>query len=121
MIIEGNELSLFDLVSYYSNRNQCACLYFNLDKYNSLDATKKATVTAYYETTVKADDYLMDIIKQGGIFNVIRFDDATAAGVNAGAWFPTEAQCPDADHYINAYVVDTWGDISWQNFPKSSS
>ena len=45
MIIQGNELSLFDLVSYYTNRNQCACLYFNLDKYNSLDATKKATVT----------------------------------------------------------------------------
>ena len=65
MIIQGNELSLFDLVSYYANRNQCACLYFNLDKYNSLGATKKATVTTYYEGIV--DDYVMDIIKQGGI------------------------------------------------------
>ena len=119
MIIQGSELSLFDLVSYYANRNQCSCLYFNLDKYNSLGATKKATVTAYYENTVKVDDYLMDIIKQGGIFNTIRFDDETAAGVNAEAWFPKESLCPDADHYINAYIVDTWGDISWQNFPKS--
>ena len=119
MIVQGNELSLFDLVSYYSNRNQCSCLYFNLDKYNSLDATKKAAVTTYYENTVKVDDYVMDIIKQGGIFNTIKFDDETAAGVNAEAWFPKESLCPDADHYINAYIVDTWGDISWQNFPKS--
>lgn len=113
MIIQGNELSLFDLVSYYSNRNQCACLYFNLDKYNSLDATKKATVTTYYEAFV--DDYVMDIIKQGGIYNTIRFDDETAAGINAESWFPKLAQCPDADHYIGAYVVDLLGDITWQN------
>ena len=85
MIIQGNELSLFDLVSYYANRNQCACLYFNLDKYNSLDATKKATVTTYYEEFV--DDYIMDIIKQGGIFNTIKFDNETAAGINAESWF----------------------------------
>ena len=113
MIIQGNELSLFDLVSYYANRNQCACLYFNLDKYNSLDATKKATVTTYYEAFV--DDYVMDIIKQGGIYNTIRFDDETAAGINAESWFPKFAQCPDADHYISAYVVDLLGDITWQN------
>ena len=113
MIIQGNELSLFDLVSYYANRNQCACLYFNLDKYNSLDSTKKATVTTYYEAFV--DDYIMDIIKQGGIFNTIKFDDETADGINAESWFPKLAQCPDADHYIGAYVVDGFGDITWQN------
>jgi|TARA_A100001391_G_scaffold160286_1_gene118859 hypothetical protein len=113
MIIQGNELSLFDLVSYYANRNQCACLYFNLDKYNSLDATKKATVTTYYEEFV--DDYIMDIIKQGGIFNTIKFDNETAAGINAESWFPKLAQCPDADHHISAYVVDAFGDITWQN------
>jgi len=117
MIIQGNELSLFDLVSYYANRNQCACLYFNLDKYNSLDATKKATVTTYYEGFV--DDYVMDIIKQGGIYNTVKFDDETAAAINAGSWFPKESLCPDADHYIKAYVVDTFGDISWENAPKS--
>ena len=117
MIIQGNELSLFDLVSYYANRNQCACLYFNLDKYNSLDATKKATVTTYYEGFV--DDYVMDIIKQGGIYNTVKFDDETAAAINAGSWFPKESLSPDADHYIKAYVVDTFGDISWENAPKS--
>jgi len=121
MIIEGNELSLFDLVSYYSNRNQCSCLYFNLDKYNSLDATKKATVTTYYENTVKVDDYVMDIIKQGGIFNTISFDDEASAGTFAAAWFPLESQCPDADHYIHAYTVDTWGDVTWENKPSGTS
>ena len=57
----------------------------------------------------------MDIIKQGGIFNTIKFDDETAAGINAESWFPKLAQCPDADHYIGAYVVDAFGDITWQN------
>ena len=121
MIIQGNELSLFDLISYYANRNQCSCLYFNLDKYNSLDATKKATVTAYYENTVKVDDYVMDIIKQGGIFNTISFDEEAAAGTFAAAWFPLESQCPDADHYIHAYIVDTWGDVTWENKPTGKS
>ena len=115
MIIQGNELSLFDLVSYYANRNQCACLYFNLDKYNSLDATKKATVTTYYEEFV--DDYIMDIIKQGGIFNTISFDEETSASTYASSWFPLESECPDADHYIHAYVVDSYGDIIWENKP----
>ena len=57
----------------------------------------------------------MDIIKQGGIYNTIRFDDETAAGINAESWFPKLTQCPDADHYISAYVVDLLGDITWQN------
>ena len=118
MIIEGSELSLFDLMSYYANRNQVGLLYFNLDKYNSLGATKKATVTTYYGNIV--DDYVLDIMKQGGLYTILKFDDVNAASVNAGAWFPKEADCPDADHFINAYVVDTWGDISWQNVPKSS-
>ena len=120
MIIQGKDLSVFDLVACYAQRYQKTLLHFNLDKYNSLGATKKATVTAYYENTVKVDDYVMDIIKQGGIYNTVRFDAGEAAGVNAEAWFPKESLCPDADHFINAYVVDTWGDISWQNVPKSS-
>ena len=115
MIVEGKELSLFDLISYYSNKNQCACLYFNLDKYNSLDATKKATVTTYYTPIV--DDYVLDIIKQGGIFNTISFDEESAASTYAGSWFPLESECPDADHYIHTYVVDAYGDIIWENKP----
>lgn len=118
MIIQGNDLSIFDLMSYYANRNQVGLLYFNLDKYNSLGATKKATVTTYYGNIV--DDYVLDIMKQGGLYTILKFDDVNAASVNAGAWFPKEEDCPDADHFINAYVVDTWGDISWQNVPKSS-
>ena len=113
MIIQGKDLSVFDLVACYAQRYQKTLLHFNLDKYNSLDATKKATVTTYYEAFV--DDYVMDIIKQGGIYNTIRFDDETAAGINAESWFPKLAQCPDADHYIGAYVVDLLGDITWQN------
>ena len=65
------------------------------------------------------DDYVMDIIKQGGIYNTIRFDDDTAASINAGSWFPKESLCPDSDHYIKAYVVDSYGDISWENSPTS--
>ena len=113
MIIQGNELQIFDLVASYAQRHQKTLVHFNLDKYNSLDATKKATVTTYYEAFV--DDYVMDIIKQGGIYNTVKFDDETAAGINAESWFPKLTQCPDADHYISAYVVDALGDITWQN------
>ena len=117
MIIQGKDLSVFDLVACYAQRYQKTLIHFNLDKYNNLDATKKATVTTYYEAFV--DDYIMDIIKQGGIYNTIRFDDDNAASINAGSWFPKESLCPDSDHYIKAYVVDSYGDISWENSPKS--
>tara|TARA_B100000424_G_C22890436_1_gene473661 strand:+ start:788 stop:1147 length:360 start_codon:yes stop_codon:yes gene_type:complete len=119
MIIEGSELQVFDLVACYAQRYQKTLLHFNLDKYNNLDATKKATVTAYYTSFV--DDYVMDIMKQGGLFNTISFDEEAAAGVNAESWFPLESQCPDADHYIHAYIVDAYGDITWENKPTGKS
>ena len=119
MIIQGSELQVFDLVACYAQRYQKTLLHFNLDKYNNLDATKKATVTAYYTSFV--DDYVMDIIKQGGIFNTISFYEEAAAGVNAESWFPLESQCPDADHYIHAYIVDAYGDVTWENKPTGKS
>ncbi len=117
MITIGNELSHFDLMSYYANRNQCALLYFDLSTYLALDTTKKATVTAYYEGFV--DEYALDIMKQG-VYNTLRFDNDDIACVSAAAWFPKLAQCPDSDHFINAYVVDAYGDIVWQNVPDPS-
>ena len=119
MILQGNDLSVFDLVACYAQRYQKTLVHFNLDKYNSLDTTKKATVTTYYTPIV--DDYVLDIIKQGGIFNTISFDEETAASTYAGAWFPLESECPDADHYIHAYVVDAYGEIIWENKPTGKS
>ena len=119
MIVSGKPLLQFDLVAAYCVKNNCAALYLDFHKYNSLDSTKKATVTTYYTPLV--DDYVLDIIKQGGIFNTISFDEEAAAGTFAAAWFPLESQCPDADHYIHAYIVDTWGDITWENKPTGKT
>ena len=114
MIVQGNELSVFQLMEYYANRNQCYLVYMDLSKYNALDASKKATVNTWYEPFI--DEYVLDIIKQG-VYTTIRFEAEDAATVNAGAWFPKLADCPDSDHFINAYVLDTYGDIVWQNVP----
>ncbi len=114
MIIQGNELSVFQLMEYYANRNQCYLVYMDLSTYNNLDASKKATVNSWYEGFM--DEYVLDIIKQG-VYTTIRFETEDTATVNAGAWFPKQADCPDSDHFINAYVVDTYGDIVWQNVP----
>ena len=113
MIVLGKPLLQFDLVAAYCVKNDCAALYMDFHKYNSLDTTKKATVTTYYEGIV--DDYVLDVIKAGVNENTISFATDEHAGVNAESWFPKLAQCPDADHYINAYVVDNKGDITWQN------
>tara|TARA_B100001079_G_scaffold199952_1_gene173567 strand:+ start:138 stop:491 length:354 start_codon:yes stop_codon:yes gene_type:complete len=114
MIVQGNELSVFQLMEYYANRNQCYLVYMDLSTYNALDASKKATVNTWYEEFI--DEYVLDIIKQG-VYTTIRFEAEDAATVNAGAWFPKLADCPDSDHFINAYVLDTYGDIVWQNVP----
>tara|TARA_B100000214_G_scaffold3371_1_gene2624 strand:- start:763 stop:1119 length:357 start_codon:yes stop_codon:yes gene_type:complete len=118
MIIQGNELSVFDLMEYYANRNQCHLLYMDLSKYNTLDASKKATVNTWYQDFI--DEYALDIIKQG-VYTTIRFDSEEVATLNAASWFPRLADCPDSDHFINAYVVDTYGDIVWQNVPENPS
>jgi len=112
MIIEGNELQVYDLVASYAQRYQCSCLYFDLVKYNALDASKKATVNAFYAEFI--EDYVLDIIKQG-TFNTIKFPDEDLATLNASSWFPRINYCPDEDHYIPAYVVDAYGDIVWEN------
>jgi hypothetical protein len=112
MIIEGQELQVFDLVACYAQRYQKTLIYFDLITYNALDATKKATVTAFYADFV--DDYVMDIIKQGK-FNTLQFDEENIASLMAGSWFPKESECPDSDHFIHAYVVDAYGDIIWDN------
>ena len=114
MIVQGNELSVFQLMEYYANRNQCYLVYMDLSTYNNLDASKKTTVNSWYEGFM--DEYVLDIIKQG-VYTTIRFETEDTATVNAGAWFPKLADCPDSDHFINAYVLDTYGDIVWQNVP----
>ena len=60
MILQGKDLSVFDLVACYAQRYQKTLIHFNLDKYNSLDTTKKATVTTYYTSLV--DDYVLSLI-----------------------------------------------------------
>ena len=115
MIIEGNELQVFDLIASYAQRYQCSCLYFDLVKYNALDDAKKATVNAFYAEFI--DDYVLDIMKQG-IFNTIKFPEPDVATLYASSWFPKINYCPDEDHYIHAYVVDAYGDIVWENIPE---
>jgi len=116
MIIEGNELQVYDLVASYAQRYQCSCLHFDLVRYNALDAAKKATVNAFYAEFI--EDYVLDIIKQG-TFTTIRFPDEDLATLNASSWFPRINYCPDEDHYIHAYVVDAYGDIVWENVPEA--
>jgi len=87
-----------------------------LVRYNALDATKKATVNAFYAEFI--EDYVLDIIKQG-TFTTIRFPDEDLATLNASSWFPRINYCPDEDHYIHAYVVDAYGDIVWENVPEA--
>ena len=113
MIVQGKPLLQFDLVAAYCVKNDCAALYMDFNTYNALSATKKATVTTYYTSIV--DDYVLDIIKAGVNENTLAFETDEVAGVNGESWFPKKSQCPDADHYINAYVVDNKGDIVWQN------
>ena len=72
----------------------------DFNTYNALSATKKATVTTYYEGIV--DDYVLDVIKAGVNENTISFVTDEHAGINAESWFPKLAECPDADHFINA-------------------
>jgi len=115
MIIFGNELSVFDLITSYTQRHQCSCLYFDLTKYNNLSNEKKEQVNSFYSEFI--DDYVLDIIKQG-IYTIIKFDDEDVATVNAVSWFPKIDYCPDEDHFIRAYVVNVYGDIVWENIPE---
>ena len=122
MIIEGTPLEQADVVMAYCIANKVACLYYDLRTYNGLDATKKATVTAYYKDIV--DEYVLDLMQSTEIYNILSFPSGETASVNGASWFPKKSLCPDADHFINSYVIDVDGTITWQNAetpPKKSS
>ncbi len=118
MIVQGSQVSIQDLAIHYSNSLGCGCVYFDTTKYNSLSTTKKTTVDTWYGNFM--DDYMLDIIKQGQD-NIVTFVNSDSARINAASWFPKEADCPDADHYIRAWVSDESGDIIWENTPPKSS
>ena len=125
MIVQGKPLLQFDLVAAYCVKNNVACLYFDLRGYNALPTAKKATVTAYYDAIFgDADDYVLDAMQSNEIYNVLSFLSADLASTSAGGLVPKKSLCPDADHFINAYVIDPQGQIIWQNAetpPKKSS
>ena len=125
MITKGIQLEQADMIEAYCVKNNVACLYFDLRGYNALPTAKKATVTAYYDAIFgDADDYVLDAMQSNEIYNVLSFLSADLASTSAGGWFPKKSLCPDADHFINAYVIDPQGQIIWQNAettPKKSS
>ena len=125
MIIKGTKLEQADMIEAYCVKNSVACLYLDLRGYNALATAKKATVTTYYDTIFgDADDYVLEAMQSNEIYNVLSFLNDDLASTSASGWFPKKSKCPDADHFINAYVIDHKGDIIWQNAetpPKKSS
>ena len=125
MIIKGTKLEQADMIEAYCVKNNVACLYLDLRGYNALATDKKATVTTYYDTIFgDADDYVLEAMQSNEIYNVLSFLNDDLASTSASGWFPKKSKCPDADHFINAYVIDHKGDIIWQNAeapPKKSS
>ena len=125
MIIKGTKLEQADMIEAYCVKNNVAFLYLDLRGYNALATDKKATVTTYYDTIFgDADDYVLEAMQSNEIYNVLSFLNDDLASTSASGWFPKKSKCPDADHFINAYVIDHKGDIIWQNAetpPKKSS
>ena len=125
MITKGTKLEQADMIEAYCVKNSVACLYLDLRGYNALATAKKATVTTYYDTIFgDADDYVLEAMQSNEIYNVLSFLNDDLASTSASGWFPKKSKCPDADHFINAYVIDHKGDIIWQNAetpPKKSS
>lgn len=112
MIDQGIPLQQFDMIAAYCVANKCSCLYMNFDNFKKLDATKKATVTTYYTSIL--DEDILDLLKNERM-NVLQFTSEEYGSLAASGWFPKESQCPDADHYIQAYIVDDKGNITWEN------
>ena len=125
MIIKGTKLEQADMIEAYCVKNNVACLYLDLRGYNALATDKKATVTTYYDTIFgDADDYVLEAMQSNEIYNVLSFLNDDLASTSASGWFPKKSKCPDADHFINSYVIDVDGTITWQNAetpPKKSS
>tara|TARA_B100001250_G_scaffold413300_1_gene447003 strand:+ start:4101 stop:4478 length:378 start_codon:yes stop_codon:yes gene_type:complete len=125
MITKGTVLEQADMIEAYCVKNNVDCIYLDLRGYNALSATKKATVDTYYDAIFgDADDYVLEAMQSNEIYNVISFPSGDLASTSAGGWFPKKSKCPDDDHFINCYVIDSKGNITWQNAespPKKSS
>ena len=112
MIDKCIPLQQFYMIAAYCVANECSCLYMDFDNFKKLGATKKATVTTYYTSFLPED--ILDLLKNER-FNVVRYVSDQYGSVAASGWFPKSSECPDADHYIQAYIVDDKGNITWEN------
>lgn len=107
MIEVFNSKSYLDIMCEYTAQNNCALVYFS----NS-NLQNKEEVFSFYEEFLPED--MLEILKQGRD-NAVRFESTDAAILSATSWFPKRHQLPSDEYYWYSCVVDSFGDIIFEN------
>jgi len=111
-LISLNPKTTNDLIREHAAAINKCILVIDNNTYHGLSDEKKAEVFAWYE----------DIVPEAEIDRIFElkdiyyfFQSEQVAVDNCYDWFPQPQNCPDADHWIRAYVIRPDGTIPYLN------
>lgn len=113
MIEVFDSKSHLDILSEYCSQNKCSVVYFTNKIFErSEDSEVKNNVILFYSEFLPDD--LIEILKKQRD-NIIKFENNETAIINATSWFPKKHQLPGEEYYWYSCVVDSSGDIIFEN------
>ena len=112
MITVIETLSVYDMVSSHCVMNNKCILYFENNKFHTMDdATKTACLT--WLEGFAPEDIILAIKSEEKC--AIQYSSEDVAILNASEWFPPKASAPVADYYFKAMVFNGNADIVFEN------
>lgn len=107
--------SHLDILSEYCLQNKCSAIYFTNKIFEmSGDTEMKDRIISFYSEFLPDD--LIEILKKQRD-NVIKFQNDETAVINATSWFPKKHLLPGEEYYWYSCVIDSQGDIIFENIP----
>jgi hypothetical protein len=120
-LISLNPLTEYDLCVRIARNEDKYVLVINNKRYHTLSDEKKAEVYNYYKDPIDADtaNWIIPEAEIDAVFEAETlyyvFPNQIKATEACYDWFPHLPNLPDADHFIEAYVVAPNGTIPFGN------
>jgi hypothetical protein len=108
--------TIYDLLSCYTENNNCTLVYFkNVALECCKDEELKNKVFAFYEEFLPED---MLLILKRQTYSAVQFKSIDEAIINITSWFPSRDLVQSDEYYWYACVIDNYGDIVFENRSK---
>ena len=112
MLVSMNAQRLYELIHHFAQTKSKYILVIDISNWMLLPTEKQATVRQFYEDILPIDE-IGEIFSNRYTF--YEFDGQVSAIDTGNDWFPTTKQLDDLDYFIECYVVNPSGAITYTN------